>query len=152
MTPTIVITLTRSDDAIEFECDHAVTSLAAKNESGEASRLLIQAALARHALDCACQPQRSIVRWPSMAEALAIFEEDDRHPPAWADVSMRTMGATFIQTMRERACAECDPRFSIETTKGIVKTNVAHRAGCSKHDVVGPTKARWIHFVDEARA
>ncbi len=144
MTPTLWMTHTTSTDSIAFECDHGRTeAYLPENEGAAGLTAVLQLVMATHAVDCACQPELVVDEWPSLAEALRVFEADDaadradgRHREELSTVAHDLA----IEAMRRYACASCDPAFSTILRRGTIENRILHKDGCPRATAPRPRR------------
>ncbi|MDA8204260.1 MAG: hypothetical protein M0Z49_16190 [Chloroflexi bacterium] len=148
MNPTLLLTHTRTTDAIAFECDHARTEAFLPDNEGEGPLAeALQYVMATHATDCACQPEAVIDEWPSLAEALSVFEADAEADRAAGRVRGELESVAHglaIESMRRYACSTCDPAFSTIARRGILEHHVVHKAGCPRATSPYPRSTRVL--------
>jgi hypothetical protein len=89
--------LTRTDDSVTFECEHATTSSAFPSTNADQTKAGVRAVLAEHGQTCSCSPAVLVHHWPSLREALEIMREDSEGPPPEMDPGLADMVAATRQ-------------------------------------------------------
>lgn len=124
---------TATTDSIVFTCAHGRAEAFLPDNRGAGALVVAIEAMTR----CGCACSTIIEEWPSLAEALAVFEADDADDRAAGRThseGMSTLHALTIGTMREYACPECDPSFGRIYEKGLVENHVVHKKGCPREN------------------
>jgi hypothetical protein len=149
VTAVLTVVVTRNRDAVEFDCEHATTSLTADSATGAEQLALVRVVMARHAASCACQPQEIRQVWPSMAEAIAIHEEDEGDG---ASAATHLLRSTNLAEMRRRRCPACDPEAVMTTRLGYLEIRINHKRGCPVGSQRGRDRRVQILDLAEQRA